>query len=71
MEEEKKKRIQEFFEGLTLLAKYDRKGYGVQAEHDEVFVTIDEVPSDEDIVELRILGWSPEDRTFKWWSKST
>ena len=63
--------IDEFAEGLVILAKYDTNGSGVQPEHDKLFVTVSAPPSKEDGETLERLGWSPEDGDLCWWSKSS
>lgn len=63
------RRIHEFAEGLWIFSQYDDKGFGVQAEHDELYVTIDRPLSEEDRKKVEALGWRPQDNSGKFWSK--
>jgi hypothetical protein len=76
------RRIDEFVLGLTILAEHDgSKGFGVGAEHDEIFVAVEREPSKQDCVKLKALGWHPEnekvleddeeDENRLVWSKNT
>ena len=66
-----KKTIDEFAEGLAILAKYDDAGFGVQPEHDEVFVNVSRAPSPEDQASLLSLGWEIPEGDETQWSKSS
>ncbi len=54
--------LRDIVDGITILAKYRKKGldsFGIQAEHDEIYVGIDEGQkvSEEDDKKLDELGW--------------
>jgi len=62
------KRIEEFAEGLKILAKYDSDGFSVCAEHDVVYAgpgDADEVDP-EDADRLQELGWHIDSDVHRW-----
>ena len=55
-----KKHIEEVAEGLAIFVKYDKGGWGIASEHDEIWVNLTDAPNDEDRGKLLALGWMNE-----------
>jgi hypothetical protein len=59
--------IQQVIDGLLLA-----RGLGartVEAEHDEVFFTLQHLPDPKETKDLEEWGWEPRDETNLWWGR--
>ena len=60
-------KLQNFIEGLQIIAKYEKEEFCLRAEHDQFWVSETALPlSDEDSAKMLELGWFKDEYADGW-----